>query len=92
MTHTLSRLVLALGLLGLGWAAGKAQTSQPDFELVITAPIGETSVECVRGCDLKWVERGLNPNDTAQAQFTFACRGGAVERCSSRRIGGWIRH
>lgn len=75
------------GLL-IGWAAGRAQTSAPDFELVVNAPSGGTSVECVRGCALSWVERGLNPNSGLMAKFTFSC--GASE-CSSGRIGGWLR-
>ena len=91
MRRTLSRVAIALALVGFGWAAGKAQMPNPDFELLINAPSGDTSVECVRGCRLMWVERGVNPNDTPQPTFSFACRGGNVQRCSSARIGGWVR-
>ncbi len=76
-----------IGLL-IGWTIGRAQSAAPDFELVVNAPGGETSIECVRGCDLKWVERGLNPNSGLMARFTFSC--GASE-CSSGRVGGWLR-
>ena len=90
MTLTIRRAAVAIALVGLGWAAGRAQTPGPDFEGRINAPEGETTVECVRGCELMWVERGVNPNDTQQPRFSFACRG-AVQRCSSGRIGGWVK-
>jgi hypothetical protein len=28
------RILMSLTLVGLGWAVGKAQTTQPDFEIV----------------------------------------------------------
>ncbi|MPY90791.1 MAG: hypothetical protein GEU99_23125 [Luteitalea sp.] len=90
MGRTVLRGAAAVALIGLGWAAGKAQTPQPDFELIINAPAGQTSVECLRGCELMWVERGVNPNDTPRPTFSFGCRGASVERCSSAKIGGWI--
>lgn len=79
--------VAALALIGIGWSLGKAQTVQPDFELVISAPGGQTSIQCVRGCELMWVERGPNPNSRPTATFSFGC---GAERCASGRIGGWI--
>jgi hypothetical protein len=90
MRHIAFRVTISALLLGLGWAVGKAQTTQPDFEVVVTAPAGETTVECRRGCELVWVERGLNPAAKPQSTFTFACSGGGVNRCSSARIGGWL--
>ncbi len=51
------RLFLAGGLIGMGWTIGRAQASSPDFELRIDAPGGETSVTCVRGCELAWIQR-----------------------------------
>jgi len=89
VSRTAVRIAIAAGLVGLGWVAGKAQTSQPDFELVVDTPVGATTVECRRGCDLAWVERGLNPNSKPMPTFQFECSGS--ERCSSFRIGGWIR-
>ncbi len=89
MRRTAVRLVVAAMLIGLGWAAGMAQTTKPDFELVVDAPAGDVSVTCAKGCDLAWVERGVNPNATPTQTFTFGC-GGPV-RCSSGKIGGWIR-
>jgi len=82
----LLKIVVACGLVGLGWAAAKAQTSSPDFELVIDAPGGGTNVDCVRGCTLMWVERGVNPQATPTRVFTFAC---TASRCGSGRVGGW---
>jgi hypothetical protein len=80
----------------LGWTLGSAQDRQPEFELVITAPGGPTNttpegmtrVECVGGCELMWVERGLNPNSTPSSTFSFGC---GAERCVSGKIGGWVK-
>jgi len=81
-------LTFLIAAVLIGWAVGRAETSTPDFELIVNAPGGETSVECVRGCDLRWWERGPNPNSGLMNKFTFRC--GAAE-CSSGRIGGWLR-
>ena len=89
MNHSTCTVAVAVVVALLaGWAAGRAQTSNPDFELTVSAPGGETAIECVRGCALSWVERGLNPNSDVMSKFTFTC--GASE-CSSGRIGGWLR-
>jgi hypothetical protein len=93
MRRAISRIAIAVGLIGLGWVAGTAQAPQPDFELIVDAPAGKTSVQCVRGCELMWVERGVNPNDNPMSTFTFGCEGLVPRnRCSSARIGGWIKH
>ena len=84
------RFAIAIALAGgMGWMAAKAQTSEPNFEVVVNAPSGETTIECVRGCELAWVERGLNPNSRPMKTFTFKCDG--APRCSSHRVGGWVR-
>jgi hypothetical protein len=85
------RVAAAAILVALGWAAGRAQSSQPDFELVVTAPVGQTKVECRRGCELAWVERGVHPDSKPMTTFEFGCKGGAVTSCFSARIGGWLR-
>jgi hypothetical protein len=90
MKRTALRIAVAIGLVVGGWAVGKAQTAQPNFEFIVNAPAGETTVQCVRGCDLAWVERGVNPASKPQPSFSFAC-GGTVDRCSSARVGGWIK-
>ncbi len=84
------RIAFAAGLLVLGWTAGRAQTSAPDFELRITAPAGDVTVECVRGCELAWSERGVNPRATRMSTFSFEC-GASQVRCPSGRIGGWVK-
>lgn len=80
--------VTALGVAA-GWMAARAQTAPPDFEVVVNAPSGETTIDCVRGCELAWVERGLNANSRPMKTFTFKCDG--LSKCSSHRVGGWIK-
>ena len=63
MRRSLHMLIFVGAALLFGWVAGRAQTSTPDFEFIVNAPGGKTSVECVRGCDLKWVERVTSPLD-----------------------------
>ncbi len=82
------RLALAAGLLSLGWAAGRAQPAQPDFEIRVDAPGGWTTITCVRGCALAWVERGVTPNTLPTPTFSYDC---TTARCSSYRVGGWIK-
>jgi hypothetical protein len=89
MQKTAIRILMALALVGLGWAVGRAQTTQPDFEIVVDASGTDYNVTCAKGCELAWVERGINPNAKPMPTFTFGCRGAVP--CSSRRIGGWIR-
>jgi hypothetical protein len=88
MKRMTGRLALAAGLLSLGWAAGRAQPAQPDFEIVVDAPAGATNITCVRGCALAWVERGVNPNATPMPTFSYNCN---AARCSSFKVGGWIK-
>jgi len=89
MNRIVARIAIATALIGLGWAAGKAQNAQPDFELIVDSPAGETSVTCARGCEMAWVERGVNPAAKPTSTFTFKCNGQV--RCSSYKIGGWIK-
>jgi hypothetical protein len=89
MRRTTIRIAISAALIGLGWAAGRAQPAQPDFELFVDAPAGETIVECRRGCELLWVERGVNPGARRLATFSFKCGSAADARCSSGRVGGW---
>jgi len=91
MKQLILRVVLAVGLVGLGWSLGRAQATEPDFEIVVDAPVGATTVTCKRGCSLAWVERGVPSSPEARkAVFDFKCSGPNVERCSSYRVGGWI--
>jgi len=52
MERTGLRAAAAVGLIALGWTIGKAQSRQPDFELMVNAPGGDTRIECVRDCEL----------------------------------------
>ena len=80
---------IAAGLLIAGWTVGKAQTTAPDFEIVVTTTSTGTAVKCVRGCNLSWVERGPNPRAKAISEFEYSCKGGSP--CSSGTIGGWLQ-
>ncbi len=80
--------VIALILISIGWAVGKAQMSAPAFELLVDAPAGETTIRCVRGCELVWVERGVNSAASRTPAFTYKC---TEPRCSSGRVGGWLK-
>ena len=88
MERTAIRIVIAGSLVLTGWVLAKAQSSQPDFEIVVSSPAGKTTVECRRGCELSWFERGLNPRATTMKTFSFGCTSG--ERCASGVIGGWM--
>lgn len=91
MKYITARIIIALALVGAGWALAKAQPVQPDFELVVHTPVGQTTVECVRGCEMAWVERGINPEAKPMPTFSFGCSGTPSGRCSSYKIGGWIK-
>ena len=84
-------IAIAATLVGTGWIAAKVQISEPDFEIVVNAPAGETTITCVRGCDLAFVERGVNPNSKPMPTFRFMCSRTADSRCSSMKVGGWVQ-
>ena len=87
MRRFLLNAVIALALVATGWALARAQVSEPDFEIIVDAPGGPTTIRCVRGCALAWVERGVNPNAKPIESFDFNCSGA---RCSSFKVGGWL--
>jgi hypothetical protein len=87
MARSMVQIVFAVILIFLGWVLGRAQTSAPAFELIVDAPGGETTIKCVKGCGLSWVERGVNANATQMTAFTYRC---TAPRCSSGRVGGWL--
>jgi hypothetical protein len=80
---------LAVLLVLLGWVVGRSQSSlpAPDFEFTVDAPSGETTIQCVRGCELLWVERGPAPTAGRDKKFVYSC---GANRCGSGRVGGWI--
>lgn len=87
MARSMVQIVFAVILIFLGWVVGRAQTSAPAFEFVVDAPSGETTIECVKGCGLSWVERGRNANAATTTVFRYGC---TAPRCSSGRVGGWL--
>jgi hypothetical protein len=80
---------LAFVLFGLGWAVGYAQRSEPEFMIAIDAPVGETRVECVSGCELMGARDLGNPNAGRLKVYTYGCSGRNVRRCRAR-IAGWL--
>jgi len=81
------QVALAVALVIVGWAVGRGQTVAPDFEFIVDAPGGETTIQCVKGRKLAWVERGVNSNAIPIRTFKYGCTG---SRCSSARVGGWL--
>jgi hypothetical protein len=59
-----------------------------DFEIRADAPSGNTTIECVRGCTLAWVERGVMSGPHEMTTFKYGCSG---TRCSSGRVGAWLK-
>ena len=88
MRTLILRAIVAFALVATGWAVARAQISEPNFELVVDAPAGATTITCLRGCRLMWIERGIPTNATTMKSFDFRCSG--PERCSSAKVGGWI--
>lgn len=85
------RSLLVVALVSVGWFAGRAQTSTPDFKVRISAPEGKTTIECVRGCTLAWVERMNHAEPPTAASFSFACSNSGGQPCPSGRVGGWLK-
>ncbi len=86
MRSTLIRVAVGALLVGLGWAAGVAQTRAGDFELRIDAVAGRTEVQCVRGCGLIGARDIPNPGATEMRTYGFDCnsRNG---RCQANVVG-----
>lgn len=80
---------LAFILFGSGWVVGYAQRSEPEFMLAINAPVGETRVECVSGCELMGARDLGNPNAGRLTVYDYGCKGRKVQRCEAR-IAGWL--
>jgi hypothetical protein len=74
-------LVIAFGLISIGWVAGRAQDRTGDFELTIDAPAGRTRVECVRGCGLIGKRDLANPRAGQMPVYEFSC--GSSGRCNA---------
>jgi hypothetical protein len=96
MARSLVRtFALSLALVTVGWILGHAQASvppplpDPAFELLVTAPGGDISVQCIRGCAVREKPSVNNPVHLArpaQAEVGWACK----QRCSLE-VHGWIK-
>ena len=95
MLRMVRRTALVVALVGLGWSVGRAQTTTPDFELMIDAPSGATNIRCVRGCTLSTADLGLAPGEPLPSGIVLFCGGGYVidpsDRCRPRNIIGWLK-
>jgi hypothetical protein len=88
--RTVVGIAVAVSLFLTGWTLGKAQMTTPTFELQIDAPGGgPTMIRCLRGCELKSMGPGTDPNYPPQSAFNFDC--GSRARCTVSNIGGWTR-
>ena len=87
MKRMVLRLIVAAGLVALGWTAGQAaQTARADFEISVNSPDGETTITCLRGCGLRFIRYAPDRN-AAQPSFTYRCSG--APRCGGT-VQGWI--
>ena len=77
---------LAFVLVGLGWAIGYAQRPEPEFMIAIDAPVGETRVECLSGCELIGARDLGNPNAGRLKVYGYGCN---ARRCKAR-VAGWL--
>ena len=75
---------LALTLVALGWAAGRAQSRSGDFELAIDGEVGTTRIECIRGCTLLGSRDITLAAKPPKATYTFACSGPNQPRCAAQ--------
>ena len=92
MARMTLRLVIALGLLTLGWAAGRAQTTRPDFTISVATPRGQTSdVQCMKGCRLAPVRApSVAPTEPPQARVRTLCAEDNSPDGCSYVLAGWI--
>ena len=90
MKHLIARVVVAGGLMGVGWVAGTAQAGPGDFEVRIDAVAGTTIVECVRGCKLIGSRDVLNPRAGQMRTYDFSCTS-STGRCEASVI-GFLQH
>jgi hypothetical protein len=84
-----TRVLLALGLLAVGWTLGYAQRAQPEFMIAIDAPAGNTRIQCVSGCELVGARDMENPNAGRMKTYQYSCGGSSESRCAAR-VAGWL--
>ena len=80
MRQTITRIVLAAGLMFLGWTAGHAAQAESDFDITVSSPAGTTTITCTRGCGLQFIR--MTPDKSkAEPSFTYTCGGANVSTC-----------
>jgi hypothetical protein len=89
MRTVVVRGALAIALVFLGWAVGRAQNGASDFVLRIDGPLGRTAVTCVRGCNLQGGNDRLETQVPASNRYEYAC-GGRLDQCTAT-VNGWLR-
>jgi len=78
-------------LVAIAWAAGRAQVSTADFEIMVWNSPEGTSVSCIRGCNL--VGQVNSPEGMKTAVFPkieFSC-GGRTVPCGAKINGLIVR-
>ena len=88
MRITTIGLALAIALVS-GWCVGRAQTPKPEFTLEIDAPVGKTTVKCIRGCVLQGGRDEGNAENLPVATYWFTCSG-TSGRCRAT-TNGWTK-
>jgi hypothetical protein len=86
------RTLVALALVGLGWAAARAAQAPAvaDFEVsVVLTKEGQITIECVRGCGLLFGRRAPE-RSSAEKRFTYGPCTGPWTTCESGRLHGWV--
>ena len=73
--------------IALGFAMGHAQVPEPEFLLAIDAPVGETRIECLSGCELMGARDLGNPNAGRMTEYVYACSGQGIMRFTARAAG-----
>jgi hypothetical protein len=73
MKTTAVRLAIVAGLALAGWSVGRAQTQVAEFELTVTAPGGQTVIECRKGCDFQYDVGNTANLPKPNTRFQFAC-------------------
>lgn len=81
---------VALSLLAFGWAAGRTQVPAPEFTLAIDAPLGRTTIKCVRGCVLQGGRDEGVPGNVPIRHYSYGCKGAEPPRCSAI-VNGWLK-
>ena len=84
-----TRAFLALVLLAIGWSAGYAQRTKPEFIVAIDAPAGNTRVQCVSGCELLGARDVESAGAGRMQTYEYGCSSAPGGRCMAR-VAGWL--